>query len=55
VNVATELITTVRQSLLAQWQGGENLWTPGAMAESMKAIAPVVEKWIRATGAQGKA
>jgi ketose-bisphosphate aldolase len=55
VNVATELINSVRQSLSDQWQRGENLWTPGAMAVSMKAMAPIVEKWIRATGAAGKA
>lgn len=54
VNVATELVSAVRQSLSTQWQSGENLWTPGAMAQSMKAMAPVVEKWIRSTGAAGR-
>ena len=54
VNVATELVTAVRQSLLAQWRDGKNLWTPIAMAAAMKDMAPVVEKWIRRTGAAGR-
>jgi ketose-bisphosphate aldolase len=55
VNVATELLTAIRLSLLEQWTAGENLWTPLAQAQSMKALAPVVERWIRRTGAAGKA
>ncbi|NQU74680.1 MAG: class II fructose-bisphosphate aldolase [Planctomycetes bacterium] len=55
VNVATELITTVRRSLMAQWSEGENNWTPRAMAKAMTEMAPVVEKWICRTGAAGKA
>ncbi|MHB9023775.1 MAG: class II fructose-bisphosphate aldolase [Armatimonadota bacterium] len=55
VNVATELLTSVRQSLMEQWNAGENLWTPLAQAESMKALAAVVERWIRRTGAAGRA
>jgi tagatose 1,6-diphosphate aldolase GatY/KbaY len=54
VNIATELVSAVRQSLSTQWQSGRNLWTPAALAQSMKAMAPVVEKWIRATGAAGR-
>jgi ketose-bisphosphate aldolase len=55
VNVATELIAAVRGSLLSQWQGGRNLWVPVAEAEAMAAMAPVVEKWVRCTGAAGRA
>ena len=55
VNVATELINTVRGSLLAQWQGGRNLWIPTAQTEAMAAMVPIVEKWIRCTGAAGRA
>lgn len=55
VNVATELIGAVRDSLVEQWQSGENLWTPAADAVAMQALAPVVEKWIRLTGAAGQA
>jgi ketose-bisphosphate aldolase len=49
VNVATELITAVRQSLLEQWQAGQNLWTPGALAVAYQTMEPVVEKWITRT------
>lgn len=55
VNVATELVTALRGSLLEQWQNGRNLWIPTAQAEAMTAMVPVVEKWIRCTGAAGRA
>jgi len=55
VNVATELTAAVRGSLLEQWHAGRNLWTPLAQAEAMRAVVPVVEKWIRWSGAIGRA
>jgi tagatose 1,6-diphosphate aldolase GatY/KbaY len=55
VNVATELIAAVRESLLEQWHAGRHLWVPEAQAEAMKALAATVEKWIRFTGAAGRA
>ncbi len=55
VNVASELIHGFRGSLMAQWQEGRNLWTPIALGEAARALAPVIEKWIRVTGAAGKA
>jgi len=55
VNVATELITAVRDSLLTQWRAEQNLWAPAAQALAMQALAPVVEKWIRLTSAAGAA
>ena len=55
VNVATELVTAVRESLLSQWQARENLWVPAAQTVAMEALARVVEKWIHATGAAGQA
>jgi tagatose 1,6-diphosphate aldolase GatY/KbaY len=55
VNVATELVNAVRQSLLEQWNSGDNLWVPIAQALAMKAMAPVVEKWFHLTGAAGRA
>jgi len=55
VNVASELIHGFRGSLTAQWQEGRNLWTPIALGEAARALTPVVEKWIRVTGAAGKA
>jgi tagatose 1,6-diphosphate aldolase GatY/KbaY len=55
VNVASELIHGLRDSLTRQWQQGRNLWTPLAMGEAVQTIVPVVEKWFRVTGAEGKA
>ncbi len=40
VNVATDLIKAVRESLLRQWQAGENLWTPVALAAATRTTEP---------------
>ena len=55
VNVATELMNAVRESLLEQWNSGRNRWLPLAQAAAGKAITPVLEKWFRLTGAVGQA
>lgn len=55
VNVASELVHGYRGSLTAQWQKGTNLWSPLAIGEAVAVMEPVVEKWIRITGAEGKA
>lgn len=55
VNVASELVHGVRESLSAQWGKGANLWTPLAMGEAKKIMVPIVEKWFRVTGAEGRA
>lgn len=55
VNVATELVTALRHSLLEQWQAKQNLWMPMAQSAGIQAMAPVVEKWLRVTGAAGRA
>ena len=52
INVATELIASVRESLRSQWAAGRNLWLPIAQAEAIKAMEPVVRKWIVLTGAE---
>jgi len=54
VNVATDLVRTIRESLREQWAAGRNLWLPMAQAEAMRDIPAVLEKWIRATGAAGR-
>jgi len=54
VNIATELIQTVRDSLRRQWKADKNLWLPLALAEAMRDLEPVIEKWIMNTGAIGK-
>ena len=46
VNVATESITAVRQSLLEQWSAGKNLWIPMAQAVAMEAMAKVVAEMV---------
>jgi tagatose 1,6-diphosphate aldolase GatY/KbaY len=55
VNVASELVHGFRGSLTAQWEKGRNLWPSLAVAEARAVMEPVVEKWIRITGAEGKA
>ncbi len=55
VNVASELIHGLRTSVTSQWEQGRNLWTPIAMGEAVKGVEKTMEKWIRMTGAAGKA
>jgi ketose-bisphosphate aldolase len=55
VNVASEIINAMRQSLLSQWGAGSNLWIPVAAAAAIKAMTPVLEKWFYLTGATGRA
>ena len=55
VNVASELIHGFRGSLTTQWREGRNLWTPIALAEAAGTLTAVVERWLRVTGAAGKA
>jgi len=55
VNVATEAITAMRESLLEQWGAGKNLWAPMAQAVAMQAMAKVVAKWFHLTMAAGRA
>jgi tagatose 1,6-diphosphate aldolase GatY/KbaY len=55
VNVATELITAWREALRGQWAAGRNLWVPMAAAEAAQALLPVIARWIRLTGAGGRA
>ena len=55
VNVASELVHTVRQSLTEQWSAGRNHWTPAALAEADGALAAVAERWIRRLESAGQA
>ena len=55
VNVATDLVVAMRESLTAQWGAKRNLWTPVALAEAAQACAPHIERWLRRTGAAGRA
>lgn len=55
VNVASELVNAIRQTLLERWGMQQDLWVPLAEAAAIKAITPVVEKWLHLTGAAGRA
>jgi ketose-bisphosphate aldolase len=55
VNVASELVHGLRGSLTSQWTEKKNLWSPLAMAEAAQGLVPIIEKWIRIMGADGKA
>jgi len=55
VNVATAIVNAVRESLIKQWQSGQNQWVPSARVEAMREVEKVVEEWIHRTGAAGKA
>jgi ketose-bisphosphate aldolase len=55
VNVASELVHGLRKNLTSQWGEQRNLWTPLAFGEAKQALEPVIERWIRVTGAAGKA
>jgi ketose-bisphosphate aldolase len=55
VNVASELVHASQQAVEADRAAGKPWWPPIATVRSIEAIAPVVERWIRLTGAAGKA
>jgi ketose-bisphosphate aldolase len=55
VNVASELVHGFRSSLTTQWTDKKNLWSPLAIGEAAQGLAPIIEKWIRIMGADGKA
>lgn len=54
VNIATDLALAVKGSLQEQWKKGLNPWFPTSSGEAYKTMAPVVEKWIRRVGAEGR-
>jgi len=55
VNVATDLITAVRESLLSQWNAGEKMWLPQAAAVAIETMREPLTRWIQRTGAAGRA
>ena len=55
VNVASDLVHTVRNSLMDQWNAERNNYTPFALVEAMKEMKKMVKKWIRITGSQNRA
>jgi tagatose 1,6-diphosphate aldolase GatY/KbaY len=55
VNVASELVHGLRGSLTTQWAEKKNLWSPIALGDATQGLVPIIEKWIRIMGADGKA
>ena len=55
VNVASELITSYRESVLHQWQNNQNLWVPKACGEAARQISDILRKWMTKLGSAGKA
>ncbi|HMF31677.1 MAG TPA: class II fructose-bisphosphate aldolase [Candidatus Lokiarchaeia archaeon] len=47
VNVATEIVKCIRESILEQWGSERNLWIPLAFSEAIKGVPEILEKWIR--------
>ncbi|OPY85886.1 MAG: D-tagatose-1,6-bisphosphate aldolase subunit GatY [Smithella sp. PtaU1.Bin162] len=54
INVASELIRSVRDTLMNLWMNNKALWVPVADSEAMKSMSPIVEKWIHKSGSAGK-
>jgi len=55
INVATELVTAMRESLRRDLTGDHPSWPPHAHAESISAMVPVMVRWLTLTGAAGRA
>jgi tagatose 1,6-diphosphate aldolase GatY/KbaY len=55
INVATELTLALREGLAAEMAAPRKRWFPLALADATRRQGPVVEKWIRLTGAAGRA
>ena len=55
INVASDLVSAVRRTLYNKWENETSLWVPLALSEAMEAMAKEVERWIRLSGAAGRA
>jgi tagatose 1,6-diphosphate aldolase GatY/KbaY len=53
VNIASELVHVYRKALTQAWE--TNAWPPAAYSEGQRALVPIIERWIRVMGADGKA
>lgn len=54
VNIASDLVKAIRDTLRSLWDAGEKPWVPEALAEANKKMESEVERWILKLGAQGK-
>jgi tagatose 1,6-diphosphate aldolase GatY/KbaY len=55
VNVASELVKAMRESLMDQWNNNKNLWIPLALSKAIKRLPKIIGKWIHNLGSEGKA
>ena len=55
INVASELVTCVRESLVKQWAERKNAWVPGALAEATGGIPVILKRWMKMAGSEGMA
>ena len=55
VNVASELIKSVRETLLGFWKNGKSGWLPREQTAAMTAYENIAKKWIRVCGAENQA
>jgi tagatose 1,6-diphosphate aldolase GatY/KbaY len=57
INVASELVKCVRDSLLEQWQQDpqKNPWVPSALAEAVSGIPDILRRWMKMVGSEGMA
>lgn len=55
VNVASEVVKAVRESILQQWHSQTNMWVPLAFTDAIKTVPPILKKWIKYLGSENKA
>lgn len=54
INIATDIVMALRQSLQKQWQDSPNKWISLTVAQATSAMIPAIEKWVKLTGASGR-
>nr|MDO8088156.1 class II fructose-bisphosphate aldolase [Candidatus Sigynarchaeum springense] len=55
INLASELVACVRESLKQQWTEGKNTWLPVALAEATKCLPTIIRRWMKMAGSEGMA
>jgi ketose-bisphosphate aldolase len=55
INVASELVACVRESLKQQWAEGKNPWLPVTLAEATKGLPAILKRWMKMVGSEGQA
>lgn len=55
VNVASELVKALRESLQKMWNENKNLWISLALGQALQELPPIMKKWIKNLGSENKA